>query len=264
MDVIRYSCITIKRGESKVKKKHILILSLLLSATFLLKNEVYAEVAGSEDTESIIHFIPGASMGSVTDPTAPGVEVIPEIDGESTQGPLRIDYISPIDFGNQLISGMTKTYYPQTIKLTQKDSGEVKYVPQFLQVTDNRGENSGWNLTVSRTEFSNEKNSLTGAQLVVNELDVTTAVTPLLGDEFKPRSLNSLEIPLTKTGAVDFLTADKNQGMSTWIQSFGRIHSETHATTNNGISLTIPASSQKIPNTQYESVITWTLSDGPV
>ncbi|EUJ42390.1 WxL domain-containing protein [Listeria riparia] len=82
-----------------------------------------------------------------------------------TGGPLSIDYASSFDFGTQEISAETKTYHAKLDKV--RVDGEEIEVPNSVQVTDNRGNNAGWHLTVAQNgQLEDESNrTLAGAEI---------------------------------------------------------------------------------------------------
>lgn len=185
------------------------------------------------------------------DPTDPGTEVTPEEPGESTDGPLSIDHVSNLHFGEQLISAKSTTYYAALEKVTK---GEDKIeVPNYVQVTDKRGSNEGWYLSVQQDkQFATGENvELLGAVLSLSNTQVKT--TP---DNKSKAPTAVSEISLVPGGAgVSVLSANKDEGMGLWIGSFGN-----EATGANSVSLQVPGESAK-QSAKYSTTLTWTLSN---
>ena len=236
------------------------LFSSLLCLSLTQTMTVEAAPAGLANTEGKVQFSEDTSTGVPIDPTEPGTEVTPDVPGGSTTGPLRIDYVSNFDFGEQMISGSTKTYHSKKIKITQNTSSTEKYVPEYLQVTDNRGTNSGWHLTASRSEFSDGTDQMTGTQLKIENSEKVSAVSPQLPTSDDPIEMKNFEIPIGTD--ADVIYAEAGKGMSTWIHSFGPIGETAAVEENPSVLLTIPANSKK-NKTDYKSTITWTLTDAP-
>ncbi|KAF1299365.1 hypothetical protein BAU15_01585 [Enterococcus sp. JM4C] len=158
-------------------------------------------------------------------------------DGEDTgqKGEFTLDHVVSYDFGEQTITGGE-----MTLNATQK-------LP-YVQVTDLREKNSGWQLLTSITEFksTDEDNPkiLSGAELklpkgAVEAVDMTnTSKQPTANDVI----LNGKDQTL--------FSAEANAGTGSWMDTmFGE------ATT-----LHIPAGAT--PGA-YKAEITWTLQDAP-
>lgn len=182
-----------------------------------------------------------------TDPTDPLKPVKPVNPG--TQGPLSIDYVSNIQFNQQKISGKDSVYYAQLDQLIDKN-GKVGDYPSHVQVTDNRGSNAGWKLTVAQAQpFMNGSNKLDGT--VIALMNGTATGTNL----HQPTLANQAAIkPDGK--AVSVMTAKADSGMGTWVDRFGKDNAEAEKS----ISLFVPAESNKVAGA-YKSELTWTLTD---
>lgn len=184
-------------------------------------------------------------------------------------GPLSIDYVSHMSFGEQTISGSNAEYHP-LLQSWRYDTGsstrdiETVYIPQFAQITDKRGENSGWTLKVERTQFATASGEeLKGAEINVENAEVVKMSD--IDDSAKPTGLDKFTIPLE--GAVDIVTAAEDQGMATWSYSLGKAVSTEEASkvpeaTNENITLSVPGTAKKIQDQEYTSNITWTLVAG--
>lgn len=204
-----------------------------------------------------------------TDPGNPG-EPDPDPDpgepdpepggGGGEGGPLRIDYVTHMKFGEQKISGSTKEYHPLLAKWNYEE-GAV-YIPHFIQLTDNRGTNDGWSLQVERSEFETAAGeALAGAELkitngeLVNMSDVPTNTTP---------SVVKSTVTIPVGSATTVITANEDQGMATWSYSFGEPKDREAASNNpkeenQDVSLSVPGTAKKIANEAYTSELSWTL-----
>lgn len=193
-----------------------------------------------------------------TDP-AETVKPGPDTDGKnphppSTKGPLSVNYISNLQFGSQAANGNDAIYDVQPDRVINSQDTEIE-VPNYVQVTDHRGTNSGWTLLVKQDgAFKNGDHSLTGTELIFN--------SPVLSsksgkDSATPRAST---FTLTADGEPSIvMVAAADQGMGTWIDRFG----EDVEAAKTGIQLKIPGDSKKVAGF-YQTSLTWTLSDTPV
>lgn len=185
------------------------------------------------------------------DPTNPDDEVKPDEPGESTNGPLSIDHVSNLHFGEQLISAKAKTYYASLEKL--KKDEEAKEVPNYVQVTDKRGSNEGWYLSVKQDkQFSTSEDvELKGAVLTLSN---TQAKTTADNKSKAPKAFS--EVSLVPGGdGLPVLRANKDEGMGLWVGSFGN-----ETTGKSSVSLQVPGESAK-QAAKYSTTLTWMLSN---
>lgn len=170
-----------------------------------------------------------------TDPQAP------------TAGPLSIDFASSLDFGTQKISTTDAIYNAAAQKYSNGTTGT-----NYVQVTDNRGTDAGWNLSVKQVaQFNDGTNALDGAALLFTNGNLVTngkgATPSLFSNKFAL-------VPGTATSIVD---AAAGQGQGTWAERFGDT-----ATADSSIQLSVPGSTTKRAN-QYTSTLEWTLAQAP-
>nr|WP_167629749.1 WxL domain-containing protein [Listeria valentina] len=171
-----------------------------------------------------------------------------------TNGPLSIDYISNIHFSTQKISGSTEVYYALPEQVKDKESGTIIDRPNMVQITDNRGSNAGWKLTVKQeAQFKNGTSELDGAVLKFENPTLKS------NNQSATNTPTAEAMTLTPAGtASDVMIASANQGMGTWFNQFG---SDLDAA-KKSISLTVPGDTAKIEG-KYETTLTWTLTDSP-
>ncbi|MDT0111228.1 WxL domain-containing protein [Listeria booriae] len=242
-------------------KKTTLVTLVTMSAaltTFLATNTIAnAAEVGSVDSQSQVQFTPqdSSTTNPPVNPLDPTQPLDPGTTNPGTTGPLSIDYVSDFDFGIQEISGETKTYNAKLDSV--KVDGEDVDVPNNVQVSDNRGNNSGWHLTVAENgQLQDGTNrSLTGAQIAITK--GTASTKPGTGID-APTTASAITLNPDGTSAM-VMNADADQGMGQWVDSFGANTTEAA----DAVQLTVPGSSEKYADTAYTTTLTWTLSDTP-
>lgn len=235
-----------------IRFKSISIAGIIGVASLALTTGVGAqEDAGAEyESKANVTFERNEDVTNPVDPEDPDKELQPDdpnVD-EGTTGPLSIDYVSNLDFGNVKISGNDKIYYANPVTF----GVGIERAP-YVQVTDNRGTKTGWELTVRQeSQFTAEDgSSLEGARLsltngAVNSKSNTDHVTSedVVIDNF--------------TDSYKVLTAAEDNGAGTFTNMFGEIV-DGKATS---VSLEVPKD-LKIKETEYTTKLTWTLTDTP-
>ncbi|MBC2175792.1 WxL domain-containing protein [Listeria booriae] len=211
---------------------------------------------GTLGSKADVNFIPNDTITNPVDPTDPdGPGPITPVDPDhpaGTAGPLSIDYISNIHFGEQKISGNNEVYKAQLDQIKVGVDETIKDVPNFVQVTDNRGSNAGWHLTVKQDgQFTNGGSELTGAVLAFTNPTVNSA-SESDAPEVSDFALNPEGI------ASDVMNAEENEGMGTWVEMFGSDNQEAAES----ITLSVPGKTSKVPG-KYEATLTWELTDTP-
>ncbi|EOL43960.1 MULTISPECIES: WxL domain-containing protein [Enterococcus] len=258
------------------------IASALLISTFILgaASPAFADQVAAPTTDATVKFKSepqdADNDGNTIDPLDPdGNGVKPETGEGSvgTKGPLRVDFAPNFKFGTVTMSGNAAEYHPLYMKVNLLDeTGKVaeplqsKYVPHYVQVTDNRGTNDGWELTVAATPFKGtvvDKNADLKATLTLGHSQFTSPVKPVDGKDFKPATLNT-NVTLTPE-AKPLIVAKADQGMGSWAAVFSKDTTATLTDTdrNPNVTLSVPADSKKDANEEYKSTITWTLSTTP-
>lgn len=235
----------------------------LLMATSALQGTVFADdvtpsAADGATMKSIgtISYVTDDSAVTPIDPTNPDPEkpITPTDPGDHenpTPGPLSIDYVSNLRFGEQKTTGEDTTYYASLDKIVDSEGTEIER-PNFVQVTDKRGSNAGWHLTVTEdAQFTSGSDELTGAALTLAN---GTLSTPNDGSE--PTANQA--IALTPGTASDVLDAQKDQGTGTWLDRFGT----DEAAGKSSVSLVVPGKTKKVQG-EYKTSLTWTLTDAP-
>ncbi|MGX7243468.1 WxL domain-containing protein [Enterococcus quebecensis] len=254
-----------------MKKITLTTAALLISTTVLGALPAFAVEIPATTNAKVSFKADDQGDGSSTDPTDPeGGGITPDPgEGTSTKGPLRFDFVPNLSFGEQKISGGDKTYHPLMVKATTIATGEKpaapKYVPHYVQVTDNRGTNEGWNVTVSRTDFKtpDETDEVLGATLTLangnikGNLDADASLVPTI-----PTKDGKAEVITISDTASNVMTAAANKGMGSWVTSYGSEAGTSATDVNTNITLAVPAKSKKYAKA-YTSTITWTLASTP-
>lgn len=193
-------------------------------------------------------------------PGDPGNEVHPN-------GPLVIDYISRYHFGKVPMSGNNAKYTANLDKLKDTPTSDPHEVPNFIQVTDNRGTNAGWSLGVRMVQEFTTANNVT--------LD-NTSITFKNTEMFKRSSNESnapsvfsadkkVTISLANTG-LSMIGAAKgtgNEGIGSWAVTHGHVNGATPANAAESVELFVPGKSTKVKGEAYTAKVEWVLTDEP-
>jgi hypothetical protein len=230
------------------------IFVMLISSVTTFNNTL---AAGTETNADVTFQADDTGITSPIDPTDPGKDVTPVEPVNPTTGALRIDFASAFNFGSQKISGEAKDYHALFTQVNTA-SDEKKYVPNYVQVTDNRGLNSGWSLSVSGTEFISGSHAvLEGATLTMSGVHLTST----MDSKFTPSTVTA-DLTLN-TLAQNLVTAKENEGMATWAIAFGKESGKDEFSTNPNVTLHVPAEAKKLAGETYTSTVTWTLEATP-
>ncbi|MHC9531934.1 WxL domain-containing protein [Dellaglioa sp. L3N] len=218
----------------------------------------YTKNSGSTDPGIVDPGQPGT-----VDPTDPSVD-------PGTGGPLSIDYVSNFNFGSRKISGNKATYDAHLVEVTAAadsdahKAGEVYKVPNYLQVSDNRGSVSGWKLTVAQTKaFTSEDGSsaIKGAQMTLTNQNTRNADDD--ASKKGPTDLNKTVVIGDGTKDEAVMTAADGEGAGTWTDAFGNVQKQSDQDVHDSVKLEVPGG-QKLVDQKYSSDITWTLTDAGI
>ena len=243
-----------------MKFKNVLLISAMTLSPLLVNGgQTYAATVGNTNSYADVTFtINDNSTVTPVDPGNPETPITPvDPHQPGTSGPLSIDYVSNLHFGSYVASGSDQVYYAQLDEFKKTTDGTEIKVPNFVQVTDNRGTNAGWNLTVSQNgQFSANEgaNVLTGAQLKLSNPMVNSTNSMI----YAPVASN---VTLDPSGAAqDVVNASAGKGMGTWTTSYGSDLTQGAKS----VSLSVPGSTAKVQDSQYTTSLTWTLTDAPL
>lgn len=241
------------------KMKKIILGSLLVSGALLSGGtQVFAGETGDTGRSKVdIEYTVNVDTTKPTDPTDPGNEVKPnpENPGTGNAGPLSIDYVSNIQFGKQKAYGGNFSYFANLDNVINKDDSK-KEVPNYVQVTDNRGNNAGWSLSVKQDGFlKNAKQSM----MEKAELRLLNgASNSSNGSILSPTVNQAVALKLDTTGKginSTLVTAESGKGAGTWTTSFGKTVDEG----KNSVELFVPGGTV-VEKGAYSTTLVWTLS----
>lgn len=181
------------------------------------------------------------------------------------KGELSLDFASRIDFGKNRISNQDMVYYAEPQHVVLED-GTEKDVPNYVQLTDNRGSNAGWHLQVKQEQQLENPNTrykvLTGAEIrftqahaVSNQSEDPSLVVPTTKD-----------VVLIPGQTTEVMQAPEGSGGGTWQDVFGDLQTvqveHENVLKNTAVTLSLPGKTPKDAVT-YKSLLTWTLIDAP-
>lgn len=228
-----------------------------------------ADIGANYQSNGAVRFIPNTDPISPVDPTDPTdpIEPIDPTDPEGpnpgTSGPLSIDFASSFDFGVNQISSVDVRYYANP----QRYAEAGKETPNYVQISDNRGLSTGWNLQVKQeTQFKNDDakySELKGAVITIKDTEAVSNATEVDAPTV------SENITLQPGEAVMVMAAAKGAGDGTWISRFGKLEqvaekqadgSMKEVTKNTSVQLDVPGSTPKSA-VDYRSRLTWVLAE---
>ncbi|WP_439443144.1 WxL domain-containing protein [Listeria aquatica] len=217
-----------------------------------------------------VEFIPSSDQTDPVDPNNPDpnnpVKPIDPTDPEGpnpgTKGPLSIDYASSLDFGVNKITNNDETYYAKAQELNRDKD---RWVPNYVQISDHRGTNAGWTLTVRQEgQFKNDTTQnkvLTGSVISFTDPKAASNMEGVTTPKVT-------EITLDPEGAESLvMSAKANVGAGTWVDHFGHVEEMTDdqgqtVQKTKAISLTVPGKTPK-DAVKYSTKLTWKLTDVP-
>lgn len=225
------------------------------------------------DSNGAVEFIPNPDPTKPVDPTDPDptnpVEPVDPTDPTGpkpgTDGPLSIDYASSLDFGVNKITNKDEVYYARAQQF--KDGRTA--TPNYVQVSDNRGNNAGWTLKVKQNgQFQAAgtlNDTLTGSAVKLASPTVNSNSTAVF-----PTAAATIE--LDPAGAESLVMSAKvNQGAGTYSNRWGTVETvketdkdgnEVNAEVTKAVTLEVPGSTPK-DAVKYSTTLTWSLSDVP-
>ncbi|EAE6762203.1 WxL domain-containing protein [Listeria monocytogenes] len=272
----------------KVTTASLLALGLIV-APVLSGDFASAATSVTKDSKGIVKF--DKSTTPDPDPVNPDPVDPDPVIPDPTDPPVGTDglwilAVSDWDFGTHNVSSLSSgalnvhaaddtisTYVDANGNGQQDLPGEVsvtKKVTPYAQISDVRGTNTGWTLSVTDSAFkdsSTPAKTIPGAELTIPKSTVSSATSTAQA----PTGYDSVTISMTGGAAVPVMAAkdmqtatptnfNDDQGMGTWTDSFGS--QAVSATDTSKPKLSIPKNVVVADGT-YQSTLTWTLSDTP-
>ncbi|EPB9285011.1 WxL domain-containing protein [Listeria monocytogenes] len=272
----------------KVTTASLLALGLIV-APVLSGDFASAATSVTKDSKGIVKF--DKSTTPDPDPVNPDPVDPDPVIPDPTDPPVGTDElwilaVSDWDFGTHNVSSLSSgalnvhaaddtisTYVDANGNGQQDLPGEVsvtKKVTPYAQISDVRGTNTGWTLSVTGSAFkdsSTPAKTIPGAELTIPKSTVSSATSTAQA----PTGYDSVTISMTGGAAVPVMAAkdmqtatptnfNDDQGMGTWTDSFGS--QAVSATDTSKPKLSIPKNVVVADGT-YQSTLTWTLSDTP-
>ncbi|CRH23261.1 WxL domain-containing protein [Carnobacterium maltaromaticum] len=247
-----------------MKLVNLATVAVLSVGVFAVGGTAFAEEAREVETNGQITFIPNDEEELVVVPPeteGPDVEIPPSIPG--TTGPLSIVYVPTMSFGLQKISNQNQTYEMIAEMHELKDgSGKAAYT-SFAQVQDIRGNNEGWKLMVTASEFTSDtaNNVLTGARI-----SLLSPAMNYSGDKLNSPTVHEDTLVLNPGESTEIMSASEGNGagISSVIwgdQAYLDASTDTEVR-NKFIKLFVPGSTVK-DATVYNASLNWELSTTP-
>lgn len=270
----------------KIRRNYI-VSSLVLSLVGLSSTPAIAATAGTKQTEGIVTFqAPGGNTGGPIIKPGTDEEVIVPDGGKSTTGPLRIEWVPDLNFGQIEVASIQK-YKNVEWSTYSDDSGPANNkIPQFAQVTDERGTNGQWKLLVEQTDAFAPVGNLENPDLAGTVIEIleqknyityqdseSEIQTKLAGLATTPSVSTPVRIPFSQsatsvngTGPIVIMhtkadqTTDGTKASTVFNNVYGPNDSITEAD-NSGMRLNVPGSDQKKAAEIYNAKLKWTLED---
>ncbi len=238
----------------KVFKRGIVVASLLaltIQSGIASADIVVDESAGTRtaESEATITFTNPENPQDILDPENPDPNnpIDPETDlpggGNQTgdTGPLTLDYVTNLNFGEREVSIASRA-------ISLNDAVHTK--SPFVQITDLRGDQSGWNLKASLAEFKfngTQGTSLAGANITLKNAVVKNAI-----GNVSTKAEPNTDITLESGGASELIAnAAENTGKGTSLVVWNK----------DNIKLNTVQGTEKVGS--HKAAITWTLSNVP-
>ncbi|MHC5250220.1 WxL domain-containing protein [Enterococcus sp. LJL90] len=230
--------------------------------------------------------ITDSNVTNPVDPENPENDVDPG-PGPSTEGSLRVDFVSSLNFGSASTTGSNRTYLSRAQLFHDEGVTARGY---YIQVTDRRGDADGWNLTLTQDrQFSSgiiqdlDNQELEGAVLSFDKGWANSA-----GDSGKLPTVFRETLAINDMNTAYLVaSASANQGTGVTTIAFGASGENSsnqentltaltdasdnavmdstfaqQAYSNSAVTLSVPDSTKIYP-VQYTTTLTWTLTAGP-
>ena len=211
-----------------------------------------AVVGKPADSKATIQFKEGTDIPGIVDPTDPEIPWVPVGPGDpidpptGEKGPLTLDHVSSVAFGEHEIEG-TNAVYESTI------------LRPFIQVSDRRGTGAGWNVTATVSEFETVVEDVTKSTLKGFKLNFSNGSVISTSNSLEPTPSNNVEL-IANGDAVNVVTAGVDAGLGTWVNRWFPTAGAEEGL-NDSVTLEVPAGAATLG--AHTATVTWSLSDAP-
>ncbi|MGX6962980.1 WxL domain-containing protein [Vagococcus xieshaowenii] len=271
----------------KNKLKSSLILSSLLlnsiSTIVLADNqEEEKQVPKEASVEFVADELPTPPVDPTNPDPDPGIPVIPTDPTDptnppteppvGTDGPLSIDFVSTLYFGENKITGKTENYSARAQGLFVGE--DFKNVTNYAQVTDKRGTLEGWILSVKQdTPFMTEASENNKVhELVGAELSFKNAYISTHSEDPEVSTIKEKHI-FVSGQEEEVLSTSKGHGGGTFTYNMGspeslvvqdgdneNLKDDEKVIINKDINLNVPGKAVKKAE-KYSTTLIWTLKN---
>ncbi|WP_071865857.1 WxL domain-containing protein, partial [Enterococcus caccae] len=224
----------------KMRRTFMVLIFILLGGVSVETTSVLADSSIGNKSEAEIFYTENTDVTPPIDPEKPdeSTEIVSPIPVQpGTSGPLSVDFAPHVIFGEHDGSKENDIYYAKLTKIKKKDDGSEQEVPNFLQLTDNRGKKAGWRLTIKQNgQLRNGTHVLKGAEISLNNI---TLFSPHSGRE--PIAIDSVRLDPDSMEPTEVSRSTETTGKGTWMIMFGKDKEES----KKSIQVKVPGSVEK-------------------
>ena len=276
----------------KLSKKTI---SLISFGTFIVLTSPVLAKAETKDnqanTNGRVDFMYGSEDANPLDPINENPEEITPTnpgDKSGTKGNLRIDLAPNLIFKDITVSGYDEISYAKAMEYKVIATNEKRFTPNFLQVTDIRGDKFGWKVSAQagplvkynkdnegnlRTAIPNSEIKNAAITFKKPTILSKSGINPEIETALTPTAKQTV-LPLENSSVGDVMldstrtTEEPSKGYGIWVALYGEekedyLPAETiNEYQNENISLYIPAKAHKSAGA-YKADIIWTIEETP-
>lgn len=258
------------------------ILASLLVTGIVLSGAGVAQAAtvGNTNTNAVIEFgVGNIDGGDITKPDTEEEIITPVEPGGKTKGPLRISFAPHFMFTQGIVKADSAEFNAKVVGYTRNaDTTTPKvteYIPQFVQVVDERGlkDGAGWELSMSISDFKDPAGAvaLTNSRVRIYDQKIfntrmDAAETSATVTGMTKNAPNYLELaPNATSVSVMSVPNGKSTNSSKTSSVFNKDYTDasTYAADaeNEGIKFMAAGKDIKEKDLKYKATITWTLTD---
>lgn len=243
--------------NKRMRKPFLFLSGCLLLLISFLGFEKNAAAAVTKSKADLFYLPPDEVITLPKHPYDPNEEIDFADENKATEikGPLSLDFVPNIQFNAQRGSWDEETYFAPLIQIRHSGEKEFEKVPNFVQVTDDRGTLSGWTLVLRQNgQFQNGTHELKGTEIKLSKLQMVSGESRHAPTAFQEIALD----PEGKESSI-LIQAKKGTGAGTWLGLFGKDNQEAET----AISVTVPGEATKEQG-KYKTTLTWELHDSPI